>query len=317
MQAQRLDQEPSFSEYMGDWLSHQKGRVRQKTWQAYESMFRCHAEPVLGDRSLSDLHPLLLQRLYASMLEQGSSGGTVLNLHLVLTNALSQAVRWGYITSNPAAGAQPPRPRRRELRVLDQAGTEEVLAAAEGTRMEAPVAIALSTGMRRGEVLGLRWSDIDEEYSSAQIQRALQNTKTGLVYEAPKTHRSRRRVQLPAFLVPYLLRQQEDQETRREAAGKDWEAANLVIDLDGRPWNPDSFSPAWAAFLRKSGIAHVRFHDLRHAHATLMLSKGVHPKIVSERLGHASIGITLDTYSHVLPSMQQDAVDAFDELFDR
>lgn len=292
MQAQALEEGPSFGEYLADWLSHQKGRVRQKTWQGYESIIRCHALPVLGDRLLSDLHPLHFQRLYAAMLEQGSSGGSVLNLHLALTNALSQAVRWGYIAANPVAGAQPPRPRRKEWRVLDQAGTEEILLAASGTRMEAPIAIALSTGMRRGEILGLYWGDLDADLSSVQVNRTLTNTKQGIRFEAPKTRRSRRRVQLPTFLAPYLLRHKEEQDARRETLGSGWQAKDLVIDLEGRPWNPDSFTPAWAAFLKKAGIAHVRFHDLRHAHATLMLQQGVHPKIVSERLGHASIAIT-------------------------
>lgn len=303
-----------MGEYLDIWLAHVRGRVRQKTWQSYEGLTRVHARPSLGQISLDGLHALHLQELYGQLLELHPSGGTVLNLHLVLTQALGQAVRWGYIGSNPAAGAQPPRPRRAELNILDQAATEQILAAAEGSRFECPVAIAVATGMRRGEILGLRWSDIDPDFMLAQVRRSLQHTKQGPIYENPKTKRSRRSVVLPAFLGPYLARQRKDQDVRR--AKCDWNENNLVVDYrDGSPWKPDSFSPAWSGFLRRSGLPHVRFHDLRHAHATLMLSKGVHPKIVSERLGHASIGITLDTYSHVLPSMQQDAADEFDDLF--
>jgi integrase len=135
------------------------------------------------------------------------------------------------------------------------------------------------------------------------------------VFEEPKTRRSRRAVDVPAFLLPYLRRQRAAQASRRERCGS-WVDLDLVIDAgDGRPLNPDTLSSGWYRFLKRSGLPHIRFHDLRHAHATLMLLQGVHPKVVSERLGHASVGITLDTYSHVLPSMQTEAVAAFDRLF--
>jgi len=311
-----LDQSLDVGAYLGKWLDHVHGRVRQKTWQTYESMIRTRVGADFRGIPLADLHALHLQGLYAELMKTGLSGGSVLNLHLVLSNSLSQAVRWGYIGANPAFGAQPPRPNRKELEVLDQGATEAILKAARRTRMEAPVGIAIATGMRRGEVLGLRWSDIDPAMSAAQVCRTLQNTTEGLVFEPPKTRRSRRKVVLPAFLTPYLTRQKRDQARRRKKLKDRWVDSDVVVDfVDGSPWNPDSFSPAWSTFLKKSGLPHVRFHDLRHAHATLMLSKGVHPKIVSERLGHASIGITLDTYSHVLPAMQQEAADAFDELF--
>jgi integrase len=137
-----------------------------------------------------------------------------------------------------------------------------------------------------------------------------------LVFEQPKTPRSRRTVLLPAFLRPFLERQQADQRGREAEAGQRWVDHGLVVDRgDGGPLNPDTLSSGWARFLRQRGLPRVRFHDLRHAHATLMLTQGVHPKVVSERLGHASVGITLDTYSHVLPTLQQEAAQAFDQLF--
>jgi integrase len=318
LQVAHSDRPQSLGEYLDAWLAHVRGRVRQKTWEGYEGLIRLYAKPHLGDRSLSDLGPLDLQHLYSGLLERDPplSGGTVLNLHLVLTQALSQAVRWGYLSSNPAAGAQPPRPRRAELAVIDAAIAGRLLRATAGTRFEAPVAIAIATGMRRGEILGLRWSDISPDLSLAHVCRSVQPTGNGLVFELPKTKRSRRAVVLPAFLVPYLERQRADRDERRRALGSGWIEHDLVVDRgDGRPVNPDTLSSGWAIFVRKRALPLVRFHDLRHAHATLMLQQGVHPKIVSERLGHASIGITLDTYSHVLPAMQQEAAAAFDELF--
>jgi integrase len=220
------------------------------------------------------------------------------------------------IATNPASGAQPPRPKRAELAVVDPPLAARLLEVTSGTRFELPVAIAIATGMRRGEILALRWSDIEPDLSLARVRRSIQPTAEGLVFEQPKTKRSRRAVALPAFLAPYLTAQRASQAGRKQRLGAGWHENDLVIDRgDGTPRNPDTLSSGWAIFIRKRGLPPVRFHDLRHAHATLMLSKGVHPKVVSERLGHASIGITLDTYSHVLPAMQQEAAAAFDEIF--
>jgi len=157
---------------------------------------------------------------------------------------------------------------------------------------------------------------LDGNLTIARVNRTLQTTSKGLVFEFPKTRRSKRAIVLPEFIRTYLERQRDDQARRRVELGARWHDLDLVVDAgDGSPLHPSKISSRWGKFLRQAGLPHMRFHDLRHAHATLMLRKGVHPKIVSERLGHASIGITLDTYSHVLPSMQQEAADAFDELF--
>jgi integrase len=156
---------------------------------------------------------------------------------------------------------------------------------------------------------------MDSDWTVAHVRRSLQAAE-GLHFEDPKTRRSRRSVGLPAFLRPYLARQHESQETRREKLGKHWLENGLVIDRsDGSPMNPDTMSSSWHYFCKTHDVPRIRFHDLRHAHATLMLLQGVHPKVVSERLGHASIGTTLDTYSHVLPAMQEEAIRAFDALF--
>jgi integrase len=222
----------------------------------------------------------------------------------------------GILDRNPVAGAQPPRPRRPEPAAIDTALASRILEAARGHFLELPIAIALATGMRRGEILGLKWSDLSDDFSNAQVRRTLQLVDPEPVFEDPKTRRSRRSVALPEFLRPFLLRQRDDQLRRRAFLGADWHEWDLVVDADdGSPVNPVNLSSAWPKFLKRAGLPHVRFHDLRHAHATLMLLQGVHPKIVSERLGHSSIGITLDTYSHVLPGMQQEAAEAFDVLF--
>jgi len=191
-----------------------------------------------------------------------------------------------------------------------------ILRASEGTQLELAVGLALGTGMRRGEILGLAWEDVHLDSGVLHVSRSLHITQAGLVLEDPKTRRSRRAITLPQFLVDLLAK-----ERARERADPVTVAGlplNLVVRTEaGRAWNPDTLSSTWRRLSRRVGLPSVRFHDLRHAHATLMLVMGIHPKIVSERLGHSSIGITLDTYSHVLPSMQIQAAAALDELLGR
>lgn len=291
------------------------------TYDGYESLLRCWAIPAMGHLPLAELHPLQVQELYGRLLAGkatgggGLSGGTVLNLHLVLTQAFGQAVSWRLLEVNPASGAQPPRPKRPLPTVVDPPLLRRILELADGSWLEPIVAVAASTGLRRGEILALRWADLADDYTLLHVRRTLQPTSAGLIFEHPKTARSRRAVALPAFLAPYLERQRMEQARRRQQCSA-WRDHDLVIDRgDGEALNPDTLSSAWRRFLRTNGFPQLRFHDLRHAHATLMLLQGVHPKVVSERLGHASIGITLDTYSHVLPSLQTEAVEAFDRMF--
>jgi len=322
-QVQIATEELDVRSYLEQWLGHMRGRVRPSTHRGYRGLLHQYAIPAIGSMKLSDLHPLQLQHLYDDLLSTpergrsrtGLSTGTVLNLHRVLVQSLGWAVRWGLIGTNPASAAQPPRPRRPEFVAVDQPLAERILALVSGTRLELPVAIAIATGLRRGEILALRWRDMDEDYSVAHVRRSVEPVD-GHTFQEPKTARSRRAVVLPGFLRPYLERQRADQARRRGRLGDAWREGDLVVDAgDGWALNPVTLSGAWGKFVRRHGLPPLRFHDLRHGHATLMLLQGVHRKIVSERLGHSSIGITLDIYSHVLPSMQSEAAKAFDDLF--
>jgi integrase len=305
------------SEYFDQWLDHIRTRVRVKTWEGYEVLLRRYARPVLGSLDLTSVTPLQVQGLYGQLMSgtRPLSGGTVLNLHLVLTQSFGQAVRWNLLDRSPTAGAQPPRPRRAEAAVIDALLAHRLLDAVAGTPYALPASIALGTGMRRGEILALRWADLEADLSVAYVRRSVHPTRQGLTYELPKTKRSRRAVVLPGYLR-VQLGAERDQRALRPAGSGAGEALDLVVlDVHGQPMHPDSLSSGWRRRLRLAGLPPVRFHDLRHAHATLMLQKGIHPKIVSERLGHANIGITLDIYSHVLPSMQIEAAEAVDAIF--
>jgi integrase len=305
------------SAYFDQWLAHIRTRVRVKTWEGYEVLLRRYARPALGELGLAEVTPLHVQHLYGELMtrERPLSGGTVLNLHLVLTQSFGQAIRWDLLDRSPTAGAQPPRPRRAEPAVIDAALAHRLVAAVAGTPYALAASIALGTGMRRGEILALRWADLEPDLSIAYVRRSVHPTRQGLTYELPKTKRSRRAVVLPDYLRVMLHAEREDRAELRNSSASGEEHDLVVQDENGDQMHPDALSSGWRRMLRLAGLPHVRFHDLRHAHATLMLQQGVHPKIVSERLGHASIGITLDTYSHVLPSMQAEAAEAVDAIF--
>jgi integrase len=218
------EKDPSLALYLKEWLAHVRGRVRVTTYLGYESLIRCYVLPALGEVPLSEITPLHIQRLYSSLLlpERHLSGGTVLNLHLVLTQSLGQAVRWGIIEKNPVKGAHPPRPVRPEPVVIDPAMASRIVAALHGEAVELPAMMAIATGMRRGEILGLRWADLGPDLHQAQVRRTLHTTGRGLAFSEPKTRKSRRAVALPEMLRPCLSRARSEQRSadRRPLGGR-------------------------------------------------------------------------------------------------
>ena len=236
------DAPETVGNYLVEWLSHVRGRVRARTWQGYEGLIRLYARPSLGDLELVKVQPLDLQHLYSRLLEREVrqlSAGTILNLHLVLHQAFGQAVRWGMIASNPVDGAQPPRPRRPEFTAIDTALVGRILTDLRGHPIELAVAIAVATGMRRGEICGLRWSDLDEDLTVAPVRRTLQVARPNLIFEHPKTARSRRAVALPEFLRPYLIAQRERQAGRLGELSLSRPPSDVVVErTDGSPDEP-------------------------------------------------------------------------------
>ena len=312
--------EPSrmlVSEYLKRWLKdYAEPSVSPKTNERYAQIIRDNINPTLGNYQLSKLKPLHIQSFYTDCLTSGRKDGkgglaaqTVLHFHRLLHRALSQAVKWQLLARNPVDAVEPPRPQRQEMNAINEADTALLLDKLAGSSLFSPVLFAITTGLRRGEVLALRWKDVNLVEGRITVNQSLEQTKDGLRFKSPKTERSRRQVPLPSVTLDLLKEHKKKQNEERLRLGPIYQNNNLVFPRpDGSTMPPDSFSTNFAAFIRRSGLKHIRFHDLRHSHATQLLLQGVHPKIVSERLGHSNISITLDTYSHVLPGMQEDAV---------
>ena len=218
---------------------------------------------------------------------------------------------------NPADAVEPPRLQRREMQAFDQAEVELLLKAVHGTRLAPLVLLAVATGLRRGELLGLRWRDVDLDAATLAVRQSLEQTKAGgLGFKAPKTQKGRRVVALPLSTVEVLRRHKAEQAKERLLLGPAYKDHGLALARpDGRPCNPEEITKAFSRFVRTvKGVRPLTLHALRHTQATFLLGKNVHPKVVSERLGHATVSITLDTYSHVLPNLQAEAAEKLEEM---
>ncbi len=298
------------------WLEDYASQLAPKTYRRYEEVVRLHLVPVLGSLPLTKLRPLHIQDCYRQVLDKGRTARTVLHVHRVLRQALQQALRWQLLARNPADAVEPPRPGRYEIPALSPDQVRSLLTAADETRYGALIQAAIMTGLRQGELLGLRWRDVDLEASTLSVRQSCQwLPRQGFTFRQPKTHRSARPVALPPSTVERLRQHRSQQLEERLALGPAYEDNDLVFASPlGPPIHPNTLHVGWRRIVKAAGPGHVRFHDLRHAHASLMLQQGVHPKIVSERLGHSGVGITLDTYSHVLPGLQAEAAAQLDRL---
>lgn len=306
----------TIAQFLDRWLNDvAKHTVRASTFESYGRRIARDIVPLLGRTALAKLTPQDFTRLYSALLGRGLSPRTVQYDHAVLHRALEQAVRWNLIPRNPADAVDAPRPKRPEIRVLSPEEIGRFLPVSREDRLHALYLLALMTGMRQGELLGLKWADLDWQAGALHVRRQATRTKAnGIGFSDPKTSKARRTIPLPVSVVDELRRHRTAQLEQRLLAGQDWTDLDLVFpNAVGKPIEKQnlmrrSFKP----LLERAGLPPIRFHDLRHSAATLMLSQGDNPKVVQERLGHAAIGITLDVYSHVLPSMQRESADKLD-----
>jgi integrase len=305
-----------LKDFLEHWLKSYTSSVRPNTFRSYAGVIQHHIIPALGKIKLKDLRIDQIQNFYIMETENGTSPKMVQYIHSVLRRSLNFAVRWGLLVRNPAIGAIRPKLSRKEMRTLDGDQVRAFLSAAKGTRNEALFWVAVSTGLREGEILGLKWSDLDWKTKRLQVKRQVQRLSGGgLVLTEPKSAAGKRMIILSSATVAVLQKHLNSQQDEKMFAMENWQENDFIFPSTiGTPLDPSNMSRDFKNTLKMAGLPNIRFHDLRHTAATLMLSQGIHPKIVQERLGHSDISLTLNTYSHVLPSLQEDAAEKMDEI---
>ena len=308
----------TLQEYLENWLEHvHKPLVRLSTYLNYRKLLKNYIVPGLGKVKMHRLTPQQVQAFYSKKISDGLSPKTVNNIHGVLHKALDNAVKWNILPRNVCDAVTPPRIPRKEKNVLTKEQAQLLLQEVKAHRLEALLALAITTGMREGELLALRWQDISFEDRSLQVKRAVSYLKEyGYVESEPKTAKSRRTIKLPVFVIEILKRHRAQQEERQREAGSVWMSKDLVFtNAQGYYFSSSTMRKVFRRFLISIGLPHMRFHDLRHSAATILLTMKVHPKVVQEILGHSQIAMTLDVYSHALPSMQEDVTKQWDSEF--
>jgi integrase len=305
-----------LGEYLDRWLSDSvKGTVRASTYERHEAIIRLHIKPSLGRVGLKKLTPAHVRGLIGEKLNAGLAPATVRKIHSTLHKALSQAVSDGMVPRN-AADVKAPRPTPEEMRPLSEAEARAFLEAARetGDRFEALYVLAIATGLRRGELLGLRWDDVDLKRGTLRVGRALVREGGRHALGETKTRRGRRQINLTPRTVNALKTHRKNQlEEKIRRTGLYQDHGLVFASGVGTPLNPENLvKRSFKPLLKKAGLPEIRFHDLRHTCATLLLGRGVHQKFVQELLGHATIAMTLDTYSHYLPSMGGQVVGAME-----
>jgi len=290
-----------------------------RTALGYKGNIDRYIVPAIGKVSVQNLSGSQIQAIYAGMLERGLSHTTILHVHRVLKQMLACAVKWGVIIRNPADGATPPKRGKKQMAMWDRQTIHRFLDESQGTRFAHIFEFAISTGMRRSEICGLKWDAVDLKSRRLEVKATLQRLRGhGLLTGTPKTERSRRNITLAPETVELLRDVQGAQILAREEAAPLWQEQGYVFtQADGSPVLPDRLTQEFAALTKALEMPPLTFHGLRHAFATMALQANINSKVVSEALGHSSVNITLDLYSHVLPNMQDELAIAVANLLKR
>jgi integrase len=311
------DENLTVGEYLNSWLKGSvRGSVRQSTFDRYEIAVRVHIKPALGRVKLKKLSPAHVAGFYQDRLAAGSAPASVNKLHVTLRKALDQAVKWHMVPRNVAEAVKAPRPAPPEMRTLSAEETRKLIEVARGDKLGALYMLAVHTGMRQGELLALKWQDVDLENAKLSVRRTLTMSNGRILLGELKTKKSRRTIRLTDAAIQALHEHLARQLEGMERLGDAYRDEGLIFASQvGTPINPTNLRRrSFAALLRRANLPKIRFHDLRHTCATLLLSRNVHPKYVQELLGHANIAITLDTYSHVIPGMGDHAMRAMEDV---
>ena len=298
-----------FKDYIQSWLyDTHKYEVQVSSFEVDETMVRVHLIPFFQSTPLAKIATYDIDRLYAQKLNDGLANATVKKIHNLLSKALQKAVKWGLIKSNPAKDASPPsiHKKRKQIWTVEEAKT--FLEVCEQENGLIPFLLAIFTGMRRGEILALRWKNIDLEKGVIHVEESLARTKAnGLFVKTVKTSHSERDVYLSASLRETLTEYRQQQKPN--------ELGLVVASKAGGYLEPRNLLRKFQSLTKKANVPKIQFHNLRHTHATILMRMGENPKVVSERLGHARVGITLDIYSHTNEEMQKKTADRFDDRF--
>jgi len=306
----------TVGQFLKRWLQDSvKPNVRPSTFARNEQAVRLHLDPGLGRIRLTDLSPQNVQTFMNLKLGEGLSPRSVQILHATLRAALNRAVLWGEVRRNVARLVQPPRSIGKPIDPFTPDEARAFLRAVEGHRLKALFVLALASGLRQGEILGLRWQDIDLEQGSLSVRYALQRHNGEYCLVEPKTRQSRRTIVLPELAIEALKAHRTQQLEKRLAVGPSWTRLDLVFTTArGQPLNNRVVYTEFLRILEAAGLRRQRFHDLRHSCATLLLTQGVHPRLVMEALGHSDVGITLNTYSHVLTELKRETAVRMDAV---
>jgi len=305
----------TVAEHLHNWLDgYVRTNCSQRTFDGYESIIEHHLIPSLGHYQLKQLHAQVIQAYYGKALENLSSR-TVHHQHRVLSQSLKYAVRQGYLGRNPAELVDPPSPKGKAMQTLTQSEVQDLLISAQHNYFYPVIYTAVSTGLRQAELLGLRWRDIDIASRSISVNQTLYKRHGICQFNKPKTEHSRRRVSMTSKLAEFLGEYRLERERFYHQLGKTTTLDDLVFaNIEGNPLDPSFLSHTFGKIVKRAGLKHCRFHDLRHTFASLMFLRGVPPKVISEALGHSSVAFTMDIYSHIIPGMQSDAMALLDEV---
>jgi integrase len=307
----------TLEQFMKDWLVSIEQNLRYNSFFQYRQITNQYIIPHLGKQKLRDLKSEHIQKMYNDMVQQGRGNRTIQLTHSILHRALEQACKQGSVFRNPDDATIPPKPRQKEMQFLDEEQVQRFLITAQAMndRFYALYYLAIASGMRLGEILALQWDDLDLERGTLKVQRQLTKCKNGFRFTVPKTKAGIRQIDLGNSTVDVLKAHLRMQQAEKVIAGDSWEDYNLVFpSMVGTPMNRSNLHKKYKSILKNSGLPLIRFHDLRHTAASLMLNNGIPVIIVSKRLGHAQPSITLDVYGHLIPSKQQEVAILMDEL---
>ena len=306
----------TFQEYLSGWLVIIKTSTKPRTWTHYGQLIRQYIVPRLGHIKVGDLRPDHIQSFYIVLQEQEIGVFTIRKIHAVLHSALSHALKLNMVGYNPASVAITPKKPAREMKIFDGSQVSQMLIAAKDTRLETILHLAVTTGMRQMELLGLKWLDLDWIKHTLKVERQLVRPEEGKAqFASPKTKFGRRTISLGSKTIESLRFHYERQHAERQAAGDEWEENGLIFTNPmGGPLDPCNLLRNFKKLLRDAGLPVIRFHDLRHTAASLMLNHDIPVLVVSRMLGHSRPSITLDVYGHLIPSMQAEVAEKMDEL---